>query len=67
MELFEEVAEVAEVAEAAVVAVEAKKKLEVQNRFDQNDPNHSRPRRQCKDRSSCTTLEEMMEGPQRRV
>ena len=49
------------------VEVEAKKKLEVQNRFDQNDPNHSHPRRQCKDRSSCTTLEEMMEGPQRRV
>jgi hypothetical protein len=62
--LFEEAAEVAEV---AVVAVEAKKKLEVQNRFDQNDPNHSHPRRQCKDRSSCTTREELMEGPQRRV
>jgi hypothetical protein len=61
--LLEEVAEVA----VAEVPVEAKKKLEVQNRFDQNDPNHSHPRRQCKDRSSCTTLEEMMEGPQRRV
>jgi len=62
-QLLEEVAVVA----VAEVAVEAKKKLEVQNRFDQNDPNHSHPRRQCKGRSSCTTLEEMMEGPQRRV
>jgi hypothetical protein len=37
-------------------------KVEVQDRFEQNDPNHSRPRRRCKDRSSCIPL---MEAPRR--